>query len=271
MARFAELAAWIKCSLVFSGHETEFSALLKKHGSAEGVLAGISRCRFDDTAVQSIIDECAAEGIEILTQQDEKFPRCFFETLPPVVVYVRGDTTALSEESSIGIIGARRASEYSLGVCRRFSGELAARGKVIVSGFALGTDQTAHCACLNSGGRTVSVLGCGIGYDYPHGCLELQRRIARQGAVISEFAPKTKPVPENFIRRNRLIGALSQKLLVIEASDKSGCLNTVSHALELGREVFVIPPHSIVQKRYAGQCGLIRDGADIAFQPSDLF
>ena len=88
--------------------------------------------------------------------------------------------------------------------------------------------------------------------------------------MISEYPPYSKPVRTNFTQRNRLIAALSSKLLVVEASSKSGCLNTVSHALTAGTDVFVIPPHQADVERYRGQAELIRDGAQIAFEPSDL-
>ncbi|MBQ2581785.1 MAG: DNA-protecting protein DprA, partial [Ruminococcus sp.] len=169
------------------------------------------------------------------------------------------------------IIGARDASEDSLRICSDFTRQLAAKGTVIVSGFAAGIDRCAHKACIDAHGRTIAVLGCGIGFDYPFGSLELQELIRNNGVVISEFPPLSKPVRENFPRRNRLIAALSEKLLVVQASGRSGCLNTVSHALEQGKEVYVIPPHDIRSPLYQGQCALIRDGAHIAFEPQDLF
>jgi DNA processing protein len=168
------------------------------------------------------------------------------------------------------MIGARNAEDHSLRICSEITGKLARKGVVIVSGFAQGIDRCAHKSCIDCGGKTIAVLGCGIGYDYPKGSLGLQEKIAQNGVVISEYPPLVPPQREFFRRRNRLIAALSEKLLVIEASDTSGCLNTVNHALQQGREVYVIPPNDICSRRYAGQCSLIRDGANIAFQPCDL-
>lgn len=265
-----QMIQWIECSLIFDGREAEFARLSGKLGSVDEVLAAAGRTeKAINVCAQRILSSCGDDGIQIITQADAGFPGSFFETIPPVLIYAKGDTKILSSTHSVGIIGARRASRYSLGICERFASALADKA-VVVSGFAAGTDQCAHKACIDAHGKTIAVLGCGIGHDYPSGSLELQREIAAHGLVISEFAPKTKPVPENFTRRNRLISALSQKLLVIEASDTSGCLNTVNHALQQGREVYVIPPNDICSRRYAGQCSLIRDGANIAFQPCDL-
>ena len=264
------LGTWVECSSVFNKKEALFLELYQKYGSPAQALGQSGLQRADSGYIWQIIDICENQGIQIITQADSRFPESFYRTVPPILIYAIGDTDILKRTDSIGIIGSRRPSEYSLGVCRKFAGEIAASGKAVISGFALGIDQCAHSACISAGGLTAAVLGSGIGHDYPMGSLGLQRDIAAHGVVISEFPPNTKPVPENFIRRNRLISALSQKLLVVEASSRSGCLNTASHALDQGSDIFVIPPHRLDSDRYAGQSELIRDGAYIAFQPSDL-
>ena len=267
----SRLYDWIECSLAFFGSEQLFAQLFKSCGSAAGVMQTAGRERISADIIGRILSDCQRLGIDIITQADDAFPRAFFAADAPIVLYAKGDVSALVHKKTAGIIGARNASEDSLRICSDFTRQLAAKGTVIVSGFAAGTDQCAHKACIDAHGRTIAVLGCGIGFDYPFGSLELQELIRNNGVVISEFPPLSKPVRENFPRRNRLIAALSEKLLVVQASGRSGCLNTVSHALEQGKEVYVIPPHDIRSPLYQGQCALIRDGAHIAFEPQDLF
>jgi len=266
----SQLTDWIECSFAFFGKERLFAQLYKSCGSLQGALEAASVKRPSAEVVERIISDCDRLGIEIITRADPAFPKAFFATKPPVLLYAKGDISTLAHKNTAGIIGARNASDNSLRICCDFSGQLAANGVVIVSGFAAGIDQCAHKACIDAHGRTVAVLGCGIGCDYPSGSLELQDQICQSGVVISEFPPLSKPIRPNFPRRNRLIAALSEKLLVVQASGASGCLNTVSHALEQGKEVFVIPPQDIRSPLYQGQCALIRDGARIAFEPSDL-
>ncbi len=267
----AELSAWIECSLVFSEHRELFTRLYKDHGSLQSALKASGHKRVRSEIIHNIIADCEHHGIHIITRSDERFPEAFSACAAPILFYAKGDTEILGQKKTAGIIGARKASGYSLRVCSYFSRQLVKNGFVIVSGFACGTDCCAHSECIRSGGKTVAVLGCGIGCDYPKGSLELQNEIAENGVVISEYPPLLPPKREYFPQRNRLIAALSSKLLVIEASDKSGCLNTAGHALSQGKDVFVIPPHDISSPRFQGQCELIRDGAGIAFEPCDLY
>lgn len=267
----ADIISWLECAIAYSGKEQLFSRLLAKHKTASAVVCSELA---PDSARKELalrtLSICSDENITILTREDERFPACFVGENAPIVLYVKGDAKLLSMGSSVGIIGAREPCAYSLDVCAQFTRELAQSGKAIVSGFARGIDKCAHLTCLNSGGRTIAVLGSGIGCDYPYGSLEMQKEIAASGVVISEFTVLSKPVRSNFIKRNRLIASLCDKLLVVQASSSSGCLSTVSYMLELGKEVFVIPPHSVRDASFAGQAALIRDGARIAFEPQDI-
>ncbi|WP_081777207.1 DNA-processing protein DprA [Ruminococcus sp. FC2018] len=269
------LIKWIECSLAFRGKEQLFRELFEKHSSPEKALdhAHQSKLPLGKVSVgtaESILDNCRKSGVKIITLKDISYLRSFGAVPAPIVLYVKGDPDTLLSSDAVGIIGARHPSDYSVKICSRFSSELARSGRVIISGFASGIDRCAHLSCIRSGSRTVAVLGCGIGCDYPYGSLEIQKEIAASGAVISEYPPYSEPVRSNFTQRNRLIAALSSKLLVVEASAKSGCLNTVSHALTAGTDVFVIPPYQTDSERYRGQTELIREGAQIAFEPSDL-
>lgn len=266
----SELTKWIECSLLFYGRERQFAQLLEKYGSAEKVLKNCGR-QADKSTVQKIISDCRENGAVIITQADERFPHSFFAAGAPVVIYAKGDARVLTSTKKAGVIGARKASGYSKRVCEDFTRQLVECGAVITSGFAKGIDQCAHSECIRSGGKTIAVLGCGIGTDYPKGCLDMQASIAANGVVISEHPPLCAPQASNFPRRNRLIAALCDKLLVVQASAESGCLNTVSHALQQGKEVYVVPPYDIRSESCQGQVSLIRDGAKIAFEAQDIY
>ncbi|MEM7050514.1 MAG: DNA-processing protein DprA [Acidobacteriota bacterium] len=216
--------------------------------------------------------QARATATELVTLADEDFPEILRRLpQPPPVLYRRGAAAGQDwqEQRAVAVIGSRRASTYGLEAAAFFAGCLAEAGITIVSGFARGIDQRAHRACLEAGGTTVAVLGCGLDVDYPRGAGELARRIASQGALISEFAPGTEPRPWHFPVRNRLIAGLCRAVLVVEATARSGSLITVRHALDLDRDVFVVPG-SIFHRGSAGPYGLLRDGAYPAIHPQDV-
>jgi DNA processing protein len=187
--------------------------------------------------------------------------------LPPPVLFVRG---RLPAAPGIAIVGSRRADPYGIEVASLFARELAAAGLAILSGFAQGVDAAAHRGALAvQGGATVGVLGCGLGVDYPRGHLSLGDEIAASGALVSEFPCGSSPQSWNFPVRNRLIAALSEGTLVVQAAPRSGSLVTARLALELGREVYAVPG-AIFNERSLGPNTLIRDGAHPVQHPNDI-
>lgn len=215
-----------------------------------------------------LVDYCYQNGIDIISLGSEDFPHQLAEiSCPPIVIFCKGKIPAVK---GISIVGARKADSYSLKAAEHFSSEFAKQGISVISGFANGIDTAAHHAAVENGGKTIAVLGCGIDFDYPHGKGELKEIISANGAVISEFPPLSPPKPEYFKIRNRMISALSEAVLVIQASRHSGALNTVSHALEQGKDIFVIPPRDIFSSAYAGQILLLKDGAQAAYSPKDI-
>lgn len=228
----------------------------------------INNIRFD--YAEDIYNFCNINKIHILTLNNKSYPKRLKKIIcPPTVIYCLGITESLDCESSLAIIGARHASDYSIKCADYFSKSLSKKDITIISGFANGIDTAAHNGALHNG-KTIAVLGCGIMYDYPKNKSALKNAIAKNGAVISEYPPLTKPVPEFFKTRNRLISGLSDGVLVIEAGVKSGSLNTVSHALEQGKDIFVIPPTDIFNNRYKGQSLLISDGAQTVTSPDEI-
>ena len=114
------------------------------------------------------------------------------------------------------------------------------------------------------------MLGCGILHDYPRGTMRRKAEIAQRGAVISEYLPTSSPLAENFKVRNRLITGLADCVLVAEAGERSGSLNSAGHAADQGKELFVLPPHDIFSPSFKGQTALLEDGAQLALSPNDI-
>ena len=161
----------------------------------------------------------------------------------PRQLWIRGDRSLslLADSPSVAIVGARNASKAGLRCARELAAGVAARGVCVVSGLALGIDAAAHEGALSTNGRTVAVLGCGIDTLAPRTNAALGERIVASGAVISEWGPGVEPAPWRFPVRNRLVAALADITIVIEASRRSGALITVDHALAIGRDVCAVP------------------------------
>ncbi len=186
---------------------------------------------------------------------------------PPVVLFVRG---AFDEtRPSLAVVGARRASAYGVRAVRRLVDPLARAGVTIVSGLARGIDAAAHQATLDAGGVTIAVLGCGPDQAYPPEHRALQARIGERGAVVTEYLPGTPPLAHHFPRRNRLLVALCDALLVVEARIKSGSLTSVRWAADLGRDVLVVPG-PIDSPLSEAPTQLLREGATAVGTPEHV-
>ena len=178
-------------------------------------------------------------------------------------------TLPADEAPAVGIVGARGCSDYGRAAAGSFADAIARAGAVVVSGMACGIDRTAGEAALDAGGTSCAVLGCGIDICYPESSFSLYWRLRREGCVLSEYPPGTAPLARHFPARNRIISALSDKLLVIEARKKSGSLITADMALEQGRDVFAVPGR-ISDPLSRGCNELIRQGAGVALSPQSL-
>lgn len=187
---------------------------------------------------------------------------------PPLGIYILG-TLSADSSSKISIVGSRKFTEYGSYAAKKLSYDLSSKGIVIVSGMARGIDSVAHKAALEAGGKTIAVLGCGIDVCYPPENGRLRYEIIQNGCLISEFPLGTKPFVGNFPLRNRIISGLSKGLIVVEASEKSGTLITVGHALEQGREVMAVPG-AINSGLSRGTNYLIKQGANLISDCSDV-
>ncbi len=246
-------------------------SLSEVEGVGVGLIRNLRSQEFREQAEQTIAT-CAKLNVDILLPQDSRFPRLLKEIPdPPSVLFVRGGFEQ-RDALSVAIVGTRTASQYGRSQAERFARVLARSGLTIVSGLARGIDAAAHEGALevDEGGRTIAVLSSGVVEIYPPQHEELAERVARNGALISEMPPGTKPKKGMFPRRNRLISGLSLATIVIEASEKSGSLITARTAGEQGRDVFALP--GLVSSPNArGSNRLIRDGAILVQDPEDVF
>lgn len=188
---------------------------------------------------------------------------------PPAILFHRGSLEEFCRLPSVAVIGSRRASRYGMDSAAYMTRGLARAGVGIVSGLARGIDAAAHRACLDAGGMTAAVLGCGLDVAYPPEHAGLADEIAAHGALLTEYPPGTRPEAYNFPSRNRLISGLSLAVLVVEAGDRSGTMITVDAALEQGRDVFAVPGE-ISRPCARGTNRLLREGAMVATCPEDI-
>jgi len=181
---------------------------------------------------------------------------------PPKQLFIIGkNLDALLQKPTVTIVGSRRPTSYGREVTSHLARELTKHGVVIVSGLALGVDSIAHQACLDAGGHTVAVLPCGPDAIYPNTHRNLAKRIVNQGgALITEYAPETPPLRQNFIARNRLVSGLGDVVIITEAAEKSGTLHTANFALNQGKTVMAIPG-PITSTLSKGTNNLIKTGA----------
>ena len=188
---------------------------------------------------------------------------------PPAALWLRG-TLPPGDMPCVAVVGSRRATPGGLLTAHDIAVDLAAAGIVVVSGMARGVDAAAHRGALHAGGRTLAVLGCGIEVCYPSEHRDLRDQIAASGCVVSEDGGAEPPVGWRFPQRNRIIAALAEAVVVVEATAKSGALSTARWAADLGREVLAVPG-SIRNPSSAGTNFLIRDGVRPYLGVADLF
>lgn len=215
------------------------------------------------------MDRVARVGATLVTLDDHAYPQ-LLRSLPdrPPLLYLRGNLACASEKC-LAIVGTRKASRYGWDVANKLAQELTQHGITIVSGLAQGIDAAAHRGALTAGGCTIAVVGAGIDIVYPRENSDLADEIAATGAIVSELPLGTAPLAKNFPQRNRLISGLSLALLVAEAPARSGALNTVSHAIDQGRDVFAVP-HNIFSPTGRGCNLLIQEGAKIVIEVDDI-
>ena len=284
MQHDADLAAWIKLSLVPGLGGQSLRKLLGAFGlpqhilaAGRGALARIVSAEIaarilsdlDSAAVETALEWAAADGHAVLTLADGDYPQPLLQTPdPPALLYLRGRRELLALPA-LAMVGSRNATPQGVSNAEQFARAFSSAGLTIVSGLALGIDAAAHRGGLDGAGSTIAVLGTGADILYPQRNRALGDRIAREGLIVSEFPLGTPPHGSNFPRRNRVISGLARGCLVVEAALASGSLITARCAAEQGREVFAIPG-SIHSPHSKGCHALIKQGAKLVESAQDL-
>ena len=227
-------------------------------------------CDKDFTRANSIIDYCAENRVGLLCFGSDYYPQKLYETkTPPPVLYYKGHIERLRGGAYITAVGSRKCSEEAYEAGYSFSYKLSCAGISIISGLATGIDTACTSGALDAGGFAVGVLGSGINILYPFENSALFARMFRSGLVMTEFSPYTEPKSVNFPIRNRIMAAMGDAVLVVEAGNKSGALITADLAAELGKRIFAIPG-SVTNPLCFGSNRLIRDGATAVIDASDI-
>lgn len=260
--------------------------LLDRFGDAEGIFhAGEDAIKNDpvlsplektllttrekDENRRSRLEYMQRNDIRMICRHEKDYPERF-DCLSdrPYGIFVQGNIPP-GNVPAIAVVGSRRASTYGINVAEHFSKVLAAAGVVIVSGLAMGIDGIGHKSALDGGGMTVGVLGSGIGVPYPKENWEIYRQMREHACILSEYGPGVPPMKQNFPHRNRLISALADGILVVEAAERSGTLITVDRGLEQGKDIFAIPGR-IGDRNSEGCLNLIRQGAYLVTEPEQI-
>ncbi len=257
-------------------HFQSAAAVLSASGPELARVAGVGpklvhtiRTADHHVSVDAILAWCHENEVDIVCRDSDGYPKMLDDLADaPPVLFVRGQILA-ADEIAVAIVGTRHATAYGLKQASHLAFLLAKAGVTVVSGLARGIDAAAHEGAIDGGGRTIAVLGSGLGQMYPSEHEGLAKAIAADGAVISEYPPDAKPRAGTFPQRNRLIAGLSLATLVIEAPDRSGALITARLAMEQNREVLALP--GPVTSRASRGCNqLIRDGAKLVQTVDDI-
>jgi DNA processing protein len=232
--------------------------------------AGILHAWQDHADPAAEIQEAGQRGIAIVIQDDEGYPAPLRDAYdPPLLLYVWGKIEA-RDRHAIGVVGSRRTTTYGTQAAKKLSYQLAQSGFTIISGLARGIDTAAHEAAIAANGRTIAVIGSGLGKLYPPENLGLAEKIASGfGAVVSEFPLGTAPDKQTFPMRNRIVAAWCRALLVVECPAWSGSLITANLASEYGKPIYAVPG-PIDKPTSAGCNQLIRDGATLVADASHI-
>jgi DNA processing protein len=217
-------------------------------------------------SITPVMNQCEADQIRVICPDDEFWPKALIGIDDaPLILFVKGDVKSLNSEKMLAVVGARRASREGSLIARRWSSNFSDHGITTISGMAYGIDAAVHGGSLDGLSPTIAVLGCGLSAVNETQQAQVEA-ICREGCVISEYLPDQSARPEQFPRRNRIIAALAQATLVIEADLRSGSLITARCAANYGREVLAVPG-SVLSSSHAGCHQLIQDGAGLAHDP----
>ena len=286
-----EIHAWAYLNRVIEATHPQIVPLVEEFGAVEvaeriksraGLPEGLlnttqARAETDQSARD--LDDAAAMGWRLIYPGHPEWPvellSCF-ATLevrdradaPPLALWVRGRDLREVLGEAVAIVGTRMASSYGTQVAAQFARQFASTGVSVISGGALGIDAAAHRAALDAGGMTVVVGAGGVGVDYPRAHAELFDQIAQRGALITEYPPGVRPARHRFLTRNRLVAALSQATVIVEAGWRSGARNTAHWAVRLNKPLGAVPG-PVTLRTTSGCHDLIRSGEAVLVCSAD--
>lgn len=277
---------WLWLSLAGGVNNNNYSLLLEHFKSAENVynanLDDYSKvdgldCKFakkltdkDLARAKEIYDFCTEHSVRLLHCMEPDYPiKLKWIYAYPVLLYVYGTLPNLNEVLTVGVVGTRKFTDYGRIAAYRIGGGLARSKAVVISGMAHGNDSIAQLATINNGGKTIAVMGTGIDRIYPPEHRELAKLIAKNGALVTEYPPGTPPVGKNFPMRNRIISGLSDAVVLIESTARSGALITTKLATEQSRGVYAVPG-DITSPTSVGPISLIKAGAKPVTSAADI-
>lgn len=219
--------------------------------------------------IQERLQRYASQGIDIYTVWDAQYPALLRQIdHPPWVLYAQGDWS-LVHRPCVAVVGTRNPTPYGCEIATWIGHDLAKAGVTVVSGLARGIDTMAHRGALQAEGATIAVLGNGVHVCYPPEHHAIQRKIAKQGIVMSPFPWHARPAKHAFLLRNRIIAGLSVGTVVVEATVDSGSLHTADCALAFNREVMGVPG-PICAKQSEGVLARLREGATLIHHPQHI-
>ena len=264
------LCAWLAFQAEFAWHPERGLPLLERTGDPGSALRACGLAR-------SVADPAGARALALLRRsravavsiRSGAYPEALrrLADAPPLLL-LRGDAAVLRARS-VAVVGARAPSAYGLAMTRDIAGGLARAGLVVVSGLARGIDAAAHRAALEAPGRSIAVQGCGPDRVYPAAHRQLADRIAAHGAIVSELPPEAPPHKHHFPFRNRIISALAEAVVIVEARQRSGSLITARHAADQDVAVFAVPG-PVTAPTSRGTNELLREGAFVALGAEDV-
>ena len=274
---------WIWLLTIFGYGSTYYKKLVNANRSAKSVFEkeytyeDLSRLdskfsskliKKDLTEALEVIRKCEKVGAKIVSIEDDDYPKLLKEIdNPPAVLFYFG--TLPKDEPLLTIVGTRKPDSDGVSVANRFSMALAELGFSMVSGYAVGIDITANKACIKKNRYNIAVLACGIDVEYPYVHRKYKKEIIKNGCVMTEFLPGVREFPGNFKIRNRIMSGLSLGTLIVEAPKASGAIITANHALDQGRDLFVVPG-GISDKNFEGSNLLIKNGGKLTSSPLDI-
>lgn len=279
------MRAWAYLNRVIEGTHPEIVELIRQFGPEdvaerikarralpERLLASTESRAYVDNSAEDL-DHAARLGYRLVYPGSSEWPEDKFDCFaaldvadrsdaPPLALWVRGQGLRQATAESVALVGTRATTKYGIDVAKQLSKQLsgaAARRVSIVSGGALGIDAAAHRAALDSGGVTVMVAACGPGVAYPSSHRQLFDEISRSGCLVSEYPPGVRPARHRFLTRNRLVAALSDAVVVVEAGWRSGARNTANWATRMNRPLGAVPG-PVTSPATSGCHDLIRSG-----------